>query len=104
MPNSKYRQDGCAVHPTCQDCPITPCIYDRPSAPGAVLSINHWRRRALPVRRMMERLMEEGIGKAEAVRIIAEKIRVSERTVYRAMVAVDPTGAGSNRREEGERS
>ena len=69
-----YRDEGCAIAPSCLNCPLPVCIYDIP----------HGKQRHLKeIRdREIKRLFhQEGKGTGE----IAQMFGVSERTVGRAL-------------------
>ena len=68
-----WRDEGCALFPSCLNCLLPRCIYDEPRG-------KHRLRTAARDRRMAE-LRQKGKSSKE----IAELVGVSERTVQRAL-------------------
>lgn len=69
-----YRDDGCTVFPSCLSCPLPRCRYDVPGGARAMLNVA----RDEAIRRMRE---EADLPVDE----IANKFRVSRRTVFRVL-------------------
>lgn len=72
---TRYRDDGCEVHPQCLTCPLPRCRYDEPGGLRGMLSA--WR----------DRQVVELRSKGAAVEEIAEQFGVSRRTVFRILTA-----------------
>ena len=70
----QYRDDGCDLFAACLDCPLPRCRYDVPGGARAMLN----RYRDDEIRRMRE---DTELG----VDDIAERFRVSRRTVFRVL-------------------
>jgi hypothetical protein len=71
--NTRYRDDGCNIHPQCLSCPLPRCRYeDRGGLRGM---INEHRDRGIIEART------KGIGAEE----VARQFNVSRRTVFRVM-------------------
>lgn len=86
-----YRDDGCALSPSCLNCPLPRCIYD--TLPSALTIEEEQRRRDLSIAEAYEaavaaappylqRRRRAGQAAAEA---IAARFRVSSRTVLRVV-------------------
>jgi hypothetical protein len=85
--NTRYRDDGCDIHPQCLTCPLPRCRYeDRGGLRGMM---NEHRDRGIIEARM------QGVGAAE----VAERFNVSRRTVFRVMEA-----EGQKQRPDGRRA
>jgi hypothetical protein len=68
--------DGCRVSPSCFTCPLPECQYEAPSTTKA------W----LQDRRVLEAFAEyQHLGTTAAVRATVQAIKVTERTVFRAL-------------------
>jgi hypothetical protein len=71
---TRYRDEGCDVHPSCLTCPLPRCRYDEPGGVRALLNLDrdreifHLRRR-------------QGL----AVETLANRYGVSRRTVFRIL-------------------
>lgn len=72
---TRYRDDGCEIHPECLTCPLPRCRYDEPGGLKGVLM-------ALRDREIL-RLRERGADIAE----IAFRFGVSKRTIHRVLTA-----------------
>jgi hypothetical protein len=70
-----YRDDGCDIHPHCLSCPLPRCRYDEPGGVRAML--NSFRDQQIVA------LKREGTPVDE----IAERFRLSRRTVFRILSA-----------------
>jgi len=68
-----WRDEGCALFPSCLNCPLPRCIYDEPRA-------KHRLRTAA-----RDRWMAELRQKGKSFKEIAGLVGVSERTVQRAL-------------------
>ena len=68
-----YRDSGCPLAPSCLDCPFPFCRHDRAHARARFL-------RANPLYLQIINMSEAGMG----THVIAEKLGVSRRTVFRA--------------------
>lgn len=75
-----YRDDGCDLFPSCLQCPLARCRYDEPGGARALLN----RARDREIRRLR---LEGGL----TVEAIADRFRVSRRTVFRALSAARPS-------------
>jgi hypothetical protein len=71
--NTRYRDDGCNIHPQCLSCPLPRCRYEDKG--GLRGMINEHRDRGIIEARM------KGVGAAE----VATQFGVSRRTVFRIM-------------------
>jgi hypothetical protein len=71
--NTRYRDDGCNIHPQCLTCPLPRCRYEDKG--GLRGMINEHRDRGIIEARM------KGVGAAE----VAIQFGVSRRTVFRVM-------------------
>jgi len=79
-----YRDDGCDLFPSCLQCPLVRCRYDEPG--GARALLNSARDREI------RRLRQEG---GLTVEEIADRFRVSRRTVFRALATARPQPAAA---------
>ena len=79
---TRYRDDGCEVSASCLSCPLPRCRYDEP---GGLRGLLHSYRA-----RQMAELRMSGVP----VETIAERYRVSRRTVFRIL------GVSGNQRRE----
>ena len=70
---TRYRDDGCDIHPTCLSCPLPRCRYEEPGGLRALL--NAYRDRQIV------RLREKGVP----VDDLAGRFSVSRRTVFRVL-------------------
>ena len=70
---TRYRDDGCDVHPHCLTCPLPRCRYDEPGGLRALL--NSRRDRQIVALRL----------KGVAVEDLAGRFGVSRRTVFRIL-------------------
>jgi hypothetical protein len=70
---TRYRDDGCDIHPQCLSCPLPRCRYEDKG--GLRGMINEHRDRGIIEARM------NGVGAAE----VASQFNVSRRTVFRVM-------------------
>lgn len=71
--HTRYRDDGCHIHPHCLTCPLARCIYDEPDGGRAMtkgLRNNEIRT-----------LRAQGVGLGQ----LAKRFGVSKRTIYRAL-------------------
>ncbi len=71
--HTRYRDDGCDIHPHCLTCPLPRCRYD---APGGLRTLLN----AYRDRRIIE-LRQGGIEVEE----LARRFSVSRRTVFRVL-------------------
>jgi len=72
---TRYRDDGCEIHPQCLTCPLPRCRYDEPGGLNGML--NRMRDREILRLRMNGAPVEE----------IADEFGVSRRTVFRVLTA-----------------
>ena len=72
---TRYRDDGCEIHPECLTCPLPRCRYDEPGGLNGMLNAD-----ARPGDRAVA-------GKGAPVEEIAEVFGVSRRTVFRILTA-----------------
>jgi len=71
--HSRYRDDGCDIHPHCLTCPLPRCRYDEPGGLRALL--NEYRgQQMLAMRRQ-----------GHSVNALAQRFRLSRRTVFRIL-------------------
>ena len=75
---TRYRDDGCDVHPSCLTCPLPRCRYEEPGGLRALL--NAYRDEQIV------RLKLSGM----AVEHLADRFGVSRRTVFRVLGARSP--------------
>ncbi len=88
----RYRDDGCDIHPECLTCPLPRCRYDEPGGLRGML--NAYRDEQIVALR----------GDGAPVDQIAERYRLSRRTVFRilstgsrqAVSAAPAAGNGGN--------
>ena len=71
-----YRDEGCDLFPSCLNCPLATCRYDRPGKQTAKELRNE----------RMVRLYGDGV----AVHELARRFGVSRRTVYRVIAGRRP--------------
>lgn len=71
--HTRYRDDGCDVHPHCLTCPLPRCRYDEPGGVRALL--NAYRDRQIVG------LRRDGLTVDE----LARRFRISRRTVFRVL-------------------
>jgi len=71
--NTRYRDDGCDIHPQCLSCPLPRCRYEEPGGLRAL--INEHRDRDIVRLRTAGTPVEE----------LADRFRVSRRTVFRIL-------------------
>lgn len=83
--NTKYRDDGCSVSPSCFSCPLPRCRYEEPGGLRAVL--NRMRDNEILA------LRQAGVP----VEDLALRFQVSRRTVFRVLEGTSPR---SRRRRE----
>ncbi len=79
---TRYRDDGCDIHPACLTCPLPRCRYDEPYDPHA----GERRERNAAIWRAYR---EDGLSVAGLV----ERFGVSRRTVHRVLQA-ERAGSG----------
>lgn len=84
---TRYRDDGCNIHPTCLSCPLPRCRYEEPGGLRAIL--NGHRDRQIVALRL----------KGTPVDDLAVRFRVSRRTVFRVL----ESRSGVARRRSGRR-
>jgi len=72
---TRYRDDGCEIHPQCLTCPLPRCRYDEPGGLNGMM--NRMRDREILRLRMNGAPVEE----------IADEFGVSRRTVFRVLTA-----------------
>lgn len=84
--HTRYRDDGCDIHPHCLTCPLPRCRYDEPGGLRALLN-------AYRDRQIVE-LRQRGV----AVDELAQRFGLSRRTIFRVLErpAPVPTRVGSN--------
>lgn len=70
---TRYRDDGCDVHPSCLSCPLPRCRYEEPGGLRALL--NEARDREIV------ELRSRGVSVAE----LASRFAVSRRTIFRVL-------------------
>jgi hypothetical protein len=70
---TRYRDDGCDVHPSCLSCPLPRCRYEEPGGLRALL--NETRDQEI----MMLRAQGVAVGE------LADRFGVSRRTVFRVL-------------------
>lgn len=70
---TRYRDDGCHIHPHCLTCPLSRCIYDEPDSGRGVT-------KALRNAEILS-LRTQGVGLEE----LAQRFGVSKRTIHRAL-------------------
>jgi hypothetical protein len=68
--------DGCNISPSCFTCPLPDCLWETPTARRAYL----WDQSALALFEQYKYL-----GTAQAVTAVAEELKVTGRTIYRAL-------------------
>jgi hypothetical protein len=68
--------DGCAVSPSCFQCPLEDCLWESPITRRTIL----WDQNALEVFKQYKQL-----GTAKAAAATAKALTVSERRIYRAL-------------------
>ncbi len=83
----RYRDEGCELASSCLNCPLPKCIFDQPGGR------QRWLKRARD-REIARRFTTEGKG----IRELALELRVSQRTVQRALKKTLNNG-GSSRNE-----
>jgi hypothetical protein len=71
--HTRYRDDGCDIHPRCLTCPLPRCRYEEPGGLRALL--NEYRDREIVQMRM------QGMGVDE----LAGRFGISRRTVFRIL-------------------
>lgn len=71
--HTRYRDDGCDIHPHCLTCPLPRCRYEEPGGLRALL--NEYRDREIVQLRM------QGMGVDE----LANRFGISRRTVFRVL-------------------
>ena len=71
--HTRYRDDGCDIHPHCLSCPLPRCRYDEPGGLRALL--NEYRGQ------QMQALRRQGLS----VDALALRFRLSRRTVFRIL-------------------
>ncbi len=72
---TRYRDDGCEIHPHCLTCPLPRCRYDEPGGLKGMITAARDRE--------IVRLRTKGA----AVEHIADRFGVSRRTVFRILTA-----------------
>lgn len=73
--HTRYRDDGCDIHPHCLTCPLPRCRYDEPGGLRALL--NEYRgQQMLALRRQ-----------GATVDALAQRFRLSRRTVFRVLAS-----------------
>jgi len=72
---TRYRDDGCEIHPHCLTCPLPRCRYDEPGGLKGMLNAAR--------DRQIVALRTRGI----AVEDIADRFGVSRRTIFRILTA-----------------
>ncbi len=83
--HTRYRDDGCDIHPHCLTCPLPRCRYDAPGGLRALL--NARRDRQIVAMRL------QGVP----VDDLAWRFGVSRRTVFRVLGNGDGNGRGIRR-------
>ncbi len=83
---TRYRDDGCDVHPTCLSCPLPRCRYEEPGGLRALL--NEYRDRQII------RLRRKGVPVEE----LAGRFGISRRTVFRVLEVAAQRGTSLNAR------
>ena len=76
----RYRDDGCDIHSQCLTCPLPRCRYDEPGGLRGML--NAYRDQQIVALR----------GDGAPVDQIAERYRLSRRTVFRILSTGSPSG------------
>ncbi|MCH7999217.1 MAG: helix-turn-helix domain-containing protein [Chloroflexi bacterium] len=76
----RYRDDGCDIHSECLTCPLPRCRYDEPGGLRGML--NAYRDQQIVALR----------GDGAPVDQIAERYRLSRRTVFRILSTGSPSG------------
>ncbi len=71
--HTRYRDDGCDIHPHCLTCPLPRCRYDEPGGLRGLL--NSYRDRQIVEMRLSGAPVEE----------LAERFGVSRRTIFRIL-------------------
>jgi hypothetical protein len=70
---TRYRDDGCEIHPHCLTCPLPRCVYEEPGGlKGTLMALRD---------REIVTLKDRGIPIEE----IADRFGVSRRTVFRIL-------------------
>jgi len=72
---TRYRDDGCEVNPSCLTCPLPRCRYEEPG--GLRGMINGYRDRQIVESRL----------NGEPVETLAVRYRLSRRTIFRILVS-----------------
>jgi transposase-like protein len=72
-----YRDEGCELAPSCLDCPFPCCVEDMPRG-------RQHRRKEIRNREILRLFYTQG----EDIKQIAQRLRVSKRTVQRALKEV----------------
>jgi transposase-like protein len=72
-----YRDEGCELAPSCLDCPFPCCVEDMPRG-------RQHRRKEIRNREILQLFYIQG----EDIKQIAQRLRVSKRTVQRALKEV----------------
>ena len=70
---TRYRDDGCNIHPTCLTCPLPRCRYEEPGGLRAILNAQR--------DRQIMRLRVRGVPVGD----LADRFGVSRRTVFRVL-------------------
>ena len=71
---TRYRDEGCDLHPSCLTCPLPQCRYDEPGGVRAIFNL----RRDREILRLRRR---QGLS----VDMLARRYGVSRRTVFRIL-------------------
>lgn len=78
---TRYRDDGCDIHPHCLSCPLPRCRYEEPGGLRALMNADR--------DAQIIQLRLEGM----AVEDLADRFRVSRRTVFRVLCRAEaPAG------------
>ncbi|MCH8919476.1 MAG: helix-turn-helix domain-containing protein [Chloroflexi bacterium] len=88
----RYRDDGCDIHSECLTCPLPRCRYDEPGGLRGML--NAYRDQQIVALR----------GDGAPVDQIAERYRLSRRTVFRILSTGSPSGPSETSDSVGRRA
>lgn len=82
---TRYRDDGCDIHPACLSCPLPQCRYDEPYDK---LAEQRKERNAA----IMQAFYDEGLSVADLI----SRFNVSRRTIHRVLQAGRSCGSASD--------
>jgi hypothetical protein len=83
--HTRYRDDGCSIHPTCLTCPLPRCRYEEPGGLRALFNAQR--------DRQIIRLRVQGVPVGD----LAGRFGISRRTVFRVLESNAATASKERR-------